>query len=82
MSNSENIQKMKDIASKYKFYILMFIVIAFILVILFYISYKISLKTQNCKTITKYTNAIPGNTLSITSTFNNPLHNYFIKICF
>lgn len=76
----ETITMATELAVQYKYYILLFMVISIIVVLLFYVSYKFGLKSQNCTTITKKKDTL--NMIPITKDFNKPLSSYFIKTAY
>ena len=80
VKKSERIEMATALAIRYKYYILMIMVIGIILVLLFYVSYKFGLKSQNCTTITKKSDTLNMN--QIDKDFNKPLSSYFIKTAY
>jgi hypothetical protein len=76
----ERIEMAMATVVQYKYYILLFMVIGIIVVLLFYVSYKFGLKSQNCTTITKKSDTL--NISEINSDFNKPLSSYFIKTAY
>jgi hypothetical protein len=76
----EGITMATAMVAQYKYYVLLCMVIGIILVLLFYVSYKFGLKTQNCTSITKNMDTL--SMIPITNSFNKPLSSYFIKTAY